>query len=83
MTASQEEMTASQEEKEPGPRRLGFWEVVGSTFAAAIGVQKKANKERDFQHGRPLPFIIAGIVFTVLFVLAVFAVVQIVLSQST
>jgi hypothetical protein len=75
-------MTAPQDEKAPSPRRLGFWEVVGSTFAAAIGVQKKANKERDFQHGRPLPFIVAGILFTVLFVLAVVAVVQVVLSQS-
>jgi hypothetical protein len=56
--------------------------VIGSTFAAAIGVQKKANKERDFSRGRPLPFIIAGLVFTALFVLAVIAVVQLVLRSA-
>jgi hypothetical protein len=59
---------------------LTFWQVIGSTFAAAIGVQKKANKERDFSRGRPLPFIVAGIVFTTLFVLAVAGVVHLVLS---
>ena len=58
---------------------LSFWELVGSTLAAAIGVQKKSNKERDFSRGRPLQFIIAGILFTTLFVLAVVAVVQLVL----
>jgi len=57
---------------------LSFWELVGSTLAAAIGVQKKANKERDFSRGRPLQFIVAGILFTTLFVLAVVAVVQLV-----
>jgi len=64
------------------PAGLTFWQVVGSTIAAAIGVQKKANKERDFTHGKPLPFIVAGLVFTVLFVLAVVAVVQMVLSRA-
>ena len=64
------------------PAGLTFWQVVGSTLAAAIGVQKKSNKERDFKHGKPLPFIIAGLVFTVIFVLAVVAVVQLVLSRA-
>ena len=58
---------------------LSFWELIGSTLAAAIGVQKKSNKERDFSRGRPLQFILAGVIFTALFVLAVVAVVQLVL----
>jgi len=49
----------------------GFWSVVQSVLAAGIGVQSKANKERDFQQGKPLHFIIGGIVGTLLFVLAV------------
>jgi hypothetical protein len=60
---------------------LSFWQIVGSTIAAAIGVQKKSNKERDFSRGRPLPFILAGIIFTALFVLAVIAVVHVVLRN--
>ena len=62
---------------------ISFWQLVGTTLAAAIGVQSKANKERDFSRGRPMQFIIAGIVFTALFVLAVIGVVNLVLAEST
>jgi hypothetical protein len=75
-------MSDSDPRPDKEPAGLTFWQVVGSTFAAAIGVQKKANKERDFTHGKPLPFIVAGLVFTALFVLAVVAVVQMVLSRA-
>ena len=68
---------------EPEQRPLTFWEVLGSTLAAAIGVQKKVNKERDFTRGNPLHFIIAGIIFTTVFVLAVVLVVKLVLSSAT
>jgi hypothetical protein len=59
-----------------------WWQVIGSTLAAAIGVQKRANRERDFSRGKPMQFIIAGIVFTALFVLIVALVVRVVLSQA-
>ena len=59
-----------------------FLQLVGSTLAAAIGVQKRANRERDFSRGKPLHFIVAGIVFTALFVGAVALVVSIVLSRA-
>jgi hypothetical protein len=59
-----------------------WWQVIGSTLAAAIGVQKRANRERDFSRGRPMQFIIAGILFTALFVLIVALVVRLVLSQA-
>lgn len=42
--------------------------VVQSTLAAAIGVQSKKNRERDFEEGNAGTFIVAGILFTVLFV---------------
>ena len=64
-----------------GPERpLTFWQIASSTIAAAFGVQSKANRERDFSRGKPLHFIIAGIVFTVIFVLGVVLVVRTVLS---
>jgi hypothetical protein len=71
------------EPKSDEPRPLTFWEVLGSTLAAAIGVQKKVNKERDFTRGNPVHFIIAGIIFTTVFVLAVIVVVKLVLSHAT
>ncbi len=50
--------------------------VVKSTFAAALGVQSAENRERDFQHGSPKAFIIAGLIFTVLFIGTVITVVS-------
>jgi hypothetical protein len=45
-------------------------------MAAAIGIQNQAVRERDFNAKSPLPFIIAGILFTVLFVSTLIAVVS-------
>lgn len=54
----------------------GFWSVVQSVLAAGIGVQSKANKERDFNHGKPLHFIVGGLIGTALFVTLVWLFVQ-------
>ena len=54
----------------------GFWSVVQSVMAAGIGVQSRANKERDFKHGKPLHFIAGGLIGTVLFVIGVWLFVQ-------
>ena len=43
-------------------------------------MQTRANQERDFAGGNPLAFIIAGVVFTALFVLTLIGVVVLVLS---
>ena len=56
--------------------------MVLSTLAAAIGVQSKGNQERDFQHGNIWVFIAAGIIFTLLFILTVYAVVKGVLATT-
>lgn len=71
-----------QDNSDDRQNKVTWWQVLGSTIAAAFGVQKKANKERDFQHGRPLHFIIAGGVFTLVFVLVVYGVVQLVLRLA-
>ena len=60
----------------------GFFTVLLSTAAAAFGVQSQRNRERDFKHGNIWVFAVAGIVFTILFILIVFAVVQGVLSTQ-
>ncbi len=60
-------------------QRLSIWQMIGSTIAAAFGVQSSKNRERDFSQGKALPFIFMGIAFTVLFVLAVVGVVNLAL----
>ena len=52
--------------------------IIQSTLAAAIGVQSKKNRERDFQEGNAGTFIAAGIIFTALFLTTVMTVVQLV-----
>lgn len=60
---------------------LTFLEVLGSTFAAAVGVQSKANRTRDFTRGKPLHFVLAGLIFAATFVAVVVTVVRTVLSN--
>lgn len=55
--------------------------VVKSILAAGIGVQSEKNRTRDFEQGKPLVFIIGGIVFTLLFIATVATVVGFVLSR--
>ena len=56
-----------------------IWQLVISVFGAAFGVQTEATRQRDFNSSSPLPYIIAGLVFTVLFVLTIMGVVSLVL----
>lgn len=58
------------------------WQVIGSVLAAAFGVQSSKNRERDFKEGKFLTFIVAGIVFTALFVGTVYLVVTTVLENA-
>ncbi len=58
---------------------LTVWQVIGSTIAAALGVQSSRNRERDFTRGRAWHFIVAGIIFTVLFVVTIILIVNLVL----
>lgn len=64
------------------PPKLTFWQLLKTSLAALIGVQTEANRSRDFQSGRPLQFILLGVVAALIFVLLVVAVVQLVLSQA-
>ncbi len=75
----------SPDEQQPSgqrPEKLRFWTIVLSTLAAAIGVQNRANRERDFEHGKPGAFIAAGIIFTVVFVAVLLGVVYLVIRSA-
>ncbi len=70
-----------QENSKPGkpPNTL---EVALSVIAAALGVQSSKNRERDFKQGRFANFVIAGLLFTALFVGAIYLVVSTVLENA-
>ena len=53
-------------------------QVVKSVLAAFIGVQSETNRKKDFEHGSLSTYVIAGFIFTVLFVAAIIFIVSIV-----
>jgi hypothetical protein len=62
---------------EPPP--LSLREIASGIFAAAIGVRSTRGRERDFTRGTARAWVIAGLIATVLFVLAVYGAVKLIL----
>ena len=64
-------------------KKLPLTHVIVSVLAAAIGVQSKKNQEKDFSaKGSIVTYIVAGIIFTIVFVVTVIAVVKGVLTHT-
>ena len=55
-------------------------QIIKSVLSAYIGVQSEANRQQDFSQGSMKTYIIAGFVFTVLFVGVIIFVVSVVLG---
>lgn len=73
------------EEEEGGkpaspPKAPGFFAIAFSVVAAAFGVQTEANRQRDFDNSSPIPYIVGGLIFTLLFVLILIGIVNLVLA---
>jgi hypothetical protein len=51
-------------------------QVFKSVLAAFIGVQSEKNRKQDFEHGSLSTYVIAGIIFTALFVVAIIVLVS-------
>jgi uncharacterized MAPEG superfamily protein len=78
---SDDEQTTQGQDAQGDGSSLNPLQVVGSVLAAALGVQSSRNRERDFKQGRAGVFIIAGLVFTALFIGGVYTVVSLVLAS--
>ena len=76
------------EESTPDPKQSpeqqspSWYNVIASVLAAGFGVQSKKNRERDFQNGKPIVFIVTGIALTILFIFAVMTIVSTVLDKA-
>lgn len=64
------------------PSKPSWLQVAGSVIAGALGVQSRKNRERDFAQSSFVPYIIGGIVFTVLFVLVLAGFVSLLLNNA-
>ncbi len=62
---------------------MQFLRVIKSVMSAMIGVQNKKNLEKDFSKSSAMPFIIAGILMTLLFIATIWVVVQFALKANT
>lgn len=61
---------------------MEYLKIFKSVLSAMIGVQKKKNLEEDFSKSSATPFIIVGIIMTIVFIVAVWLVVQLALSSA-
>lgn len=61
---------------------MEFIRVVKSVLWAMIGVQKKENLRHDFSKSSATPFIVAGIIMVLFFLITIWAVVKMVLSNT-
>lgn len=59
---------------------VSWLQMLGSSIAAAFGVQSRSNRERDFQHGDIKKFAIAGVLVTCVLMFALIGIVQWVLT---
>ncbi|MCP8465615.1 DUF2970 domain-containing protein [Pseudomonas sp. ZM23] len=67
---------------DPQNRPPTFWQMLHSVLAAAFGVQSGKNRARDFSQGKASHFIALGILFTLVFVLLLYGLVQLVLHLA-
>jgi hypothetical protein len=56
--------------------------VTGSVLAGFFGVQSSRKHQEDFTQGRPAAYILIGLVATLLFILALWGVVQLVVGLA-
>lgn len=64
----------------PPSNRKSIWHFMFTVVAAAFGVQSDKNRQKDFSHSSPWPYIFGGLAFTVVFILILVFVVKAVIS---
>ena len=72
----------SPEGKAPAKRGQSLGSVFRSVGASMFGVQSSKKHEEDFREGSAATYIIVGLVATILFVVAVWGVVQLVVRTA-
>ena len=59
-----------------------FTSVLWSVIASMFGVQSTRRREADFTHGKPIHYILVGLLVTVVFILTIWGVVKLVLGLA-
>ncbi|KEF32345.1 MAG: DUF2970 domain-containing protein [Gammaproteobacteria bacterium] len=72
----------SETENNKNGNKPGILKIMQSVLAGAIGVQSNRRREEDFSSHSPWPYIIAGVLFTAIFVAGLIVVVQLVIANQ-
>lgn len=70
------------DKNEPGRSAPSLLAVLGSVLASMFGVQSNRRREQDFVHGKPSQYIVIGLLVTLVFILAVWGVVNLVMKLA-
>ena len=62
--------------------KVSWLNVFKSTMMSFLGVQKEEIRQRDFEYGNPIHFIIMGILMATVFVLVLITIVKIILYSA-
>lgn len=65
-----------------GDDKLTLFQVVKSILMSFFGVQKESVRKRDFERGKPIQFIVTGVVLTICFVIVLWGAVTFILHQA-
>jgi hypothetical protein len=71
------------QQKQPEQRRQSLGSVIRSVSASMFGVQSSKKHAEDFAQGSAKTYIIVGLIATIVFVLAVWGVVKLVVAVAT
>lgn len=63
------------------PNKTGFFTALFSIMAAAFGVQKSKNMERDLNATNPVMYVIAALIFVACFIGVILVVVKLVVPD--
>lgn len=61
-------------------RKPNTWQLIKSVMGAMVGIQSERQRQEDFSASSPLPFILVGLLFTLLFVVILWTIVSWVLA---
>jgi hypothetical protein len=76
------ESSGTEKNKQQKPKSPGVLKVMQSILAGAFGVQSDKRRQEDFSGHSPWPYIIAGVLFTVSFVVGLIVIVNLVLASQ-
>lgn len=74
---------ANENETKPSEKnKPNALQIIGSVLAAGFGVQSSKNRARDFKQGSFISYVIAGLIFTALFIFTLYSLVRYILAQT-